>query len=99
MRYRYDRHGRVEEVIALDQDGMPVAGRRQQLDALGRPYAIQQLSYRRGGQPPVVALVLRQQFPYPAPGCGRGQCRRRHSPSAFRPEAHCQGQRRSRQDA
>lgn len=66
LRYRYDRHGRVEEVVTLDKDGLPLAGRRQQLDALGRPYALKQLSYRHGQQAPAVALVLRQQFPYPA---------------------------------
>jgi RHS repeat-associated protein len=75
VRYRYDRHGRVEEVVTLDKDGTPLTGRRQQLDALGRPYAQKQLRYGRGKQPPHVALVLRQQFPYPGltaawPGAG-----------------------------
>ena len=65
VRYRYDRHGRVEEVITLNAAGVPIAGWRQQLNALGRPYALKEISYRRGRQTPLVSLALRQQFPYP----------------------------------
>jgi RHS repeat-associated protein len=64
VRYRHDRYGRVEEVIALDAAGMPVEGRRQQLDALGRAYAVKHVSYR-SGKKPLVSLLVRQQFPYP----------------------------------
>ncbi|MDB5759375.1 MAG: hypothetical protein JWM30_2664, partial [Burkholderia sp.] len=64
VRYRYDGHGRLEEVIRLDAAGMPVEGRRQKLDAHGRLYAMQRVSYRHGKQSGV-EIVLRQQYAYP----------------------------------
>ena len=64
VRYRYDKYGRLKEVIRLDDAGMPLDGRRLGLDALGRPYAFLRVSYRNGRES-AAALVLRQQFPYP----------------------------------
>lgn len=62
--YRYDKYGRLEEAIRLDAAGMPVEGRRQKRDALGRAYAVQEVRYEHGRQAGVT-MRLRQQFPYP----------------------------------
>ena len=64
VRYGYDSLGRLQEVTRLDAAGQPVSGRRQELDALGRPYALFDVAYR-DGKPAGRTLALQQLFPYP----------------------------------
>ena len=64
VRYGYDSLGRLQEVTRLDAAGHPLSGRRQERDALGRPYAVFDVAYRDGKQLGRT-LSLQQLFPYP----------------------------------
>lgn len=48
LRYRYDNLGRLQEVTRLDAQGLPVEGRRQERDPLGRVIASKTVQYARG---------------------------------------------------
>lgn len=48
LRYRYDSLGRLQEVTRLDARGVPVEGRREERDPLGRVMASKTVQYVQG---------------------------------------------------
>jgi RHS repeat-associated protein len=72
LRYGYDGRGRLAEVTWLDAAGMPLEGRRRELDDLGRAYAIKRISYRNG-KPARRSLLLRRVYPAASPWHAAGR--------------------------